>query len=151
MSIDRLLATVYLIRMRIYRTRRNAFYACLLVWIFALLTSSPYGFYARVSRLPEQHLIGTGQGLCEVAFPSDDPNASQMILNGDYLGNVSLSDYFSNFNLNLTSSSYYGDFLSNLTESSGFLSDDDDYVNASDDDEPYSESVKFFCSEKYWF
>lgn len=142
MSVDRLLATVYLIRMRIYRTRKNALYACMLVWLFALLTSSPYGFYARVSRLSEQHLVGSGQGLCGIAFPSDHPD---IIMDEDYLANANLSDFFSN--MNLTSSHYLGDYISNLTDAidtSGFLFDDDDYANAdadaaaAADDEPYT-------------
>jgi len=42
MSLDRLLATVFLMRMRIYRTRKNAIIACVVVWLVAIATSAPW-------------------------------------------------------------------------------------------------------------
>jgi len=72
MSLDRLLATVYLMRMRVYRTRRNAWYACVIVWLLALATSSPYGYYAKTS----SSKLGLS---CQLSFPVPETNISKAL------------------------------------------------------------------------
>ena len=42
MSLDRLLATVFLMRMRVHRTRNTATWCCVIVWVVAIATAYPW-------------------------------------------------------------------------------------------------------------
>lgn len=63
MSFDRMLATVYLMKMRVHRTRKRAAYVCAAIWILSLITISPIFMYATV------HKTNNGHARCHVKFP----------------------------------------------------------------------------------
>ena len=48
MSLDRFLATVYLIETRIYRTRKNTIRVCALVWIISIAMAAPFFVFAQL-------------------------------------------------------------------------------------------------------
>ena len=58
-----MLATVYLMKMRVHRTRKRAAYVCAAIWILSLITISPIFMYATV------HKTNNGHARCHVKFP----------------------------------------------------------------------------------
>ena len=60
MSIDRCLATKYLIETRVHRTRKNATRASLTIWLVSFLTGVPFMLYSKAR-----------DGKCQVEFPGN--------------------------------------------------------------------------------
>ena len=59
MSVDRCLATTYLMATRVYRTRNNATRCSWAIWLVAVATGVPFMLYSKMR-----------DGKCQVEFPS---------------------------------------------------------------------------------
>lgn len=79
MSLDRLLATVYLIETRVYRTRKNALRVSMFVWLLSLIVGVPFVAYSKVI-----------SGKCLTAFPGGIfPYDDFEVYDEDFLRNLS--------------------------------------------------------------
>ena len=65
MSLDRVLATVYLIETRVHRTRKNATRVCLVVWLVSLASGIPFMLYSKVE-------VVLGKDACDISFPGTE-------------------------------------------------------------------------------
>ena len=74
MSLDRVLATVYLIETRVHRTRKNATRVCLVVWLVSLASGIPFMLYSKVQ-------VVLGKDSCGMSFPGTE-------VTDDYLENL---------------------------------------------------------------
>ena len=78
MSLDRVLATVYLIETRVYRTRKNASKVCWVIWLVSLASSFYFFLYSKVIKVEDIKVCGLSFPGTEV---TDDENELEKLIN----------------------------------------------------------------------
>ena len=78
MSVDRCLATTYLMATRVYRTRNNATRCSWAIWLVAVATGVPFMLYSKVR-----------DGKCQVEFPSSARDFESETELDDFIQNIS--------------------------------------------------------------